>query len=351
MNTIISKENLNSNTLKASNLELYMLGLLITEGQKNCTRIAEKVGVSHDMLSKVLDENINYDDYIEKIIALAEQFHEHVKIVGDETSICKPFTEKLEGCWTIIDPSNKQFSKGFTVSVLGVTIFDVFMPLCFDIFMPKAISQENYRTKSEIMQSMIKKLLPLAKKSIILLDGAYCNINMISFFEDFNVRCNMRIAANRKIVLLDGTEVNISKCPALKKVKNESSRTIVCTWKGKKVYITAHFIKNKDGSITVKYILTNYEASSKEHVATYKQRWMIEVFFRFNKQDLGLSDCRAHFLHKQLNHIGLVFKTYISTKINTLEKRLNKLKLDASLLWELKTATPISLIDALSIIF
>lgn len=89
-------------------------------------------------------------------------------------------------------------------------------------------------------------------------------------------------------------------------------------WKISLYYCTV--FKPRDNKPGVKYIISNYDAPAKCHVRNYKFRWIIESFFKFSKQSLGLSDCVAHSLEKQLNHIRYVFSAYIKVQIISLKQ-------------------------------
>ncbi|WP_235819431.1 transposase [Flavobacterium oreochromis] len=65
------------------------------------------------------------------------------------------------------------------------------------------------------------------------------------------------------------------------------------------------------------------ELSSKEIVDIYKQRWEIEVFFKFIKQNLNFS----HLMSRNTNRIRVVmYMTLITVILLTVYKKLNQLK-------------------------
>ena len=141
---------------------------------------------------------------------------------------------------------------------------------------------------------------------------------MIEYCDQHNLKYDARIASNR-IIEYDGKKTSITKCAGLKKIKNERSRTIKCIRNGLTVYITAQYFINKKNKPDVKYIISNYVAKPSEHCQSYKNRWKIEEFFRATKQLLGLNDCQAHSLKKQLNHVLYVMNAYFLLQINAIK--------------------------------
>lgn len=352
MKTIVAENLRNENIAILPLEEQYVLGLLATEGKKNCSRMAEDLNISHHCLSEHLEKAANLDEYRKIIFDIARQFPDKVVVVGDDTAVTKQYVKILEGVWRMPDPCCKgNFVNAYTISVLGLRINNMFFPLYIDLFVPKDLAENYYRTKSKIMIDMIKNIMKEIEIDKLTLDGAYSTIEMISFLNQNQIKFDMRIASNRKVTLEDGSEIPIAKHPLLKKNRNSKAQTISCTWHSEKIYITAHFIKNKNEKRSVKYIVSNYVSSPVGHVKVYKLRWIIEEYFRFTKQNLGFSDCRAHKIDKHLNHITHVIKSYFVTQINALKKMLKKNSNNLFDLWHEKINISEPLIQASSLIF
>lgn len=70
------------------------------------------------------------------------------------------------------------------------------------------------------------------------------------------------------------------------------------------------------------FFTNNLELSPKEIADIYKQRWDIEVFFRFIKQELNAS----HFLSVSENGIKVIlYMTLIASMLLLLYKKINEL--------------------------
>nr|WP_262489988.1 transposase [Flavobacterium oreochromis] len=81
--------------------------------------------------------------------------------------------------------------------------------------------------------------------------------------------------------------------------------------------------KEKETEEVFYFLSNSKELSSKEIVDIYKQRWEIEVFFKFIKQNLNFS----HLISRNTNGIRVVmYMTLITVILLTVYKKLNKLK-------------------------
>lgn len=70
------------------------------------------------------------------------------------------------------------------------------------------------------------------------------------------------------------------------------------------------------------FVTNNFELSSYEIAGLYRQRWEIEVFFRFIKQQLNFS----HLINRNLNGVKvMVYMTLILAMLITVYKKKNKL--------------------------
>ncbi len=81
--------------------------------------------------------------------------------------------------------------------------------------------------------------------------------------------------------------------------------------KGFFLFLTALKRKLSNGDFSVVYQVSNFKASSRQHVEYYGYRWNIKKFFRTAKQKLGLNDCQSRKFERQKGHILKVFIAYI----------------------------------------
>ncbi len=145
-------------------------------------------------------------------------------------------------------------------------------------------------------------------------------------FDDFNEN-------NLSFVTRLNNYTRFETIKELKVIDNETERlflekdleVILYDKRGKK---TKHFLrliiaKEKENG-EVFYFLTNSKTLTTKEVADiYKQRWEIEVFFKFIKQNLNFS----HLLSRNLNGIKVImYMTLITAILLIVYKKLNNLK-------------------------
>lgn len=81
--------------------------------------------------------------------------------------------------------------------------------------------------------------------------------------------------------------------------------------------------ENKETSEKLYFVTNNFELETKEILELYKQRWEIEVFFRFIKQQLNFSQL----VNRNLNGIKvMIYMTLILASMIIIYKRKNNLK-------------------------
>lgn len=81
--------------------------------------------------------------------------------------------------------------------------------------------------------------------------------------------------------------------------------------------------ENKETSEKLYFVTNNFELETKEIVELYKQRWEIEVFFRFIKQQLNFSQL----VNRNLNGIKvMIYMTLILASMIIIYKKKNNLK-------------------------
>lgn len=297
-------ENVNSKfSSEFKTLKMYEKNILLTQGKKTCLNMGYENNISHYALLKDLKGERKELLKLEEILRLAKENNEGARIIIDDTIAQKKYSKEIEGTWLLKDCNNKTFTTGYSIVVLAISIYDKVFIIDIEPWMPKQYSQESYKTKSKIIESLILKHLSCIKEFKFLFDGLYVNEDFLIFLNNNNIKYTARMHKNR-VVYYKNSFYKLNTCPYLKKIKNFHSRTIRCMWHSCNVFITAQYFKNKNDEIEAKYIISNYETSkSKDICNEYSKRWPIEVSFRFLKQSLGFNDCRSRFFASQINHI------------------------------------------------
>jgi len=312
------------------NFLFYVLALILCKENKTCKtmgRFLKKLfGVSHDRLYGILSKSSTLLKLFPKLmVTIAQHFSKQKKgsLSIDDTSILKPYSEKLPGVWAIFDVVLGRTERGLKKVAAAWGNGDVTIPLEFKWYFYKAVVGENYKSKSQIAISIIKFCLKNnIKFQYVVFDAHYSTIEMIKFLQRMRIRFVAKIPCNRKIHCT-GIFEQLKKHPSLKLFRNERSKRIEASYHDMKLYFSVHKRKDKSGEYNYMYIVSNIDLIAKNYIKIYDERWDIEETFRTIKQLLGLNQCAARSLEKQEAHIYFIFFTYSFLQY---EKNKNSLK-------------------------
>jgi hypothetical protein len=295
-------------------VELYAKALADTAERKVCTELGKSQSVSHDKMRRILSRGQETIDYVRSMLLdeLTKRTANHPKgtFALDDGSILKQYAEKIEGLYRIRDGATGMVANGLATVVIGWSDEDGFLPLDHAFwFAEEIIGKETYQTKQQLAQQLVLRYETLLKQYGISLDGLYATQDMIRFFNEHEINFTMKMHANR-VVEREGVKKQLKHHPALKLYRNSRDKTIKATWHEFQLFITIEKMRNKDGSIAYRYLMSNKERPPKEYISLYWLRWPIEEFFRTGKQKLGFSQCQSTSIEKQKAHIFNVFYAY-----------------------------------------
>lgn len=164
-----------------------------------------------------------------------------------------------------------------------------------------------------------------------------------------NIKFDMKMATTRVVKLpghKKGSALKELSKSELKMRKNERSRSIFAYWHGIGLYFVAHLRINKNGTKSIIFIVTNYQAPPLEHVYIYGIRWEIEKFFRTAKQSLGLQDCSSRSIDKHKVHIYCVFLSYAFIQTERLPRRKSNVEEVVKSLRKAKPSTTLEVVSS-----
>lgn len=157
--------------------------------------------------------------------------------------------------------------------------------------------------------SNVLDILPVQTDAIYVMDKAY-----IDFAALFNIHKAEAFFITRAKVSMDYTVVernfNIDETTGLR-----SDKTIVLNgYKSKKLYpenlrLIEYYDEEKQMHLT--FLTNNHEVSSLEIARLYRNRWKIEVFFKWIKQNLTIKKVWGHSENAVNIHIWIAISTYL----------------------------------------
>lgn len=292
-----------------------VVGMLLSNGHKNCVSMSKPLGISHDVLQKIFAAAPAAIDelklFLESLVITYQDENQRGWLIIDDSALAKHFAQVLEGLGFVYDSNESDSIKGYKIVVLCWTNQIITIPLSFAFWLPEDLKVKPYKTKLDLARELIIEYKGKIKFYGILLDGLYASEEMMAFFEQNKIIFYMRLPRNRKVkASKHSIEFKIGDNLAFRLKGNTRSRTFVAYFSGKTRYVTAQKRRKRSGEYETVYIVSSEKAESHEAILTYAIRWMIEKFFRTAKQTLGIADCQARSIKKQTLHILTCFASY-----------------------------------------
>ena len=164
-------------------------------------------------------------------------------------------------------------------------------------------------TDGRYHDSNVLDVMPIQSDAIYVMDKAY-----VDFAALYNIHNTGAFFITRAKVSLDCTVVeqnfNIDKTTGLRSDKTITLNGI----KSKKLYpenlrLIEYYDDEKDTYLT--FLSNNFEASALEIARLYRNRWQIEVFFKWIKQNLTIKKLWGHSENAVNIHIWVAICTYL----------------------------------------
>jgi hypothetical protein len=301
---------------------MYCVLLIKSREKKNFTSLGKIIGKSHDTVSRLLPDK---NETVIRLQRIAQHEFRHAKklfLSGDNTKIKKEYSSHIEGTSLQFDSAQKRSTTGYDVFAGMLSDGKRSYPIYLE-FVEKKEANNPEQTTPEHLKMLIRKVQEMFpdKEIVVVLDGAFATIDLITWFLQNNVNYEGRIHKNRRVTY-KGNRVVLSEIAELIPVGRQCARTIKAVWHELTLYFTAQKRVDKHGNITIVYQVATYHDKPINHVNTYKKRWEIEKFFRTIKQKLGLQDCFSTKKSTQINHVLSVAFAYSLTRLEQKRKKL-----------------------------
>jgi len=157
--------------------------------------------------------------------------------------------------------------------------------------------------------SNVLDIMPIEKDAIYVMDKAYVDFEALFAMEQSGAFFVTRSKNNMVFEIIE-TNYNIDHKTGL-----VSDQTIVLTGvKSAKLYpISLRMVVYHDSEkdITLTFITNNFELSALDVAYLYKNRWQIEVFFKWIKQNLTIKRLWGHSENAVHIHIWVALSTYL----------------------------------------
>jgi putative transposase len=267
-----------------SHLNPYSLSLILSEGSFSCVKAANILGfLSHDQLTRQLLKEWDF-----RPVSDWAKLPKQGRLVLDDSSIAKPYSENIEGVKWIWDSAQNKSVPGINM-LLALWIVDeqVFV---LELVFPQ---EEN---RHEIVQQLLKEVHEAGfEPTEISFDAWYAASKTLNLIHTLGWVYISRIRSNR---LFSGQ--------ALESHSFQGARGQIGKLKG--VYAQVQIAKHGD-----RYLVTNELTphTSRSLATRYGERWVVETVFRDLKTVLHLEKCSCRRLEAQFNHVSCVLEAYL----------------------------------------
>lgn len=312
------------------NIKVAYCIMLMLSTKKNFSAMGRFFGLIGKAVSRLLKPADFYYGLMLKIAKWTFKDAKKLYLILDDTLLRKIYSRFIEGTgWFFCTKTGKKI---LSFKLLAAMLSDGKISLPF--FSKFLFSNELDPKANETRKEWIRKIIGMVQQHfpgieiIVLGDGAFGTKEFLIWCKENNIKFEGRIRRNA-VIIYKGEKNNIFEIETLKPVGKQKARTILAEWDGISVYITAELRKNKHET-TIVYLVSNFKAKPREHVAMYALRWTIEMLFRTTKQSLGLQDCYSTDLETQEAHIAacLLSCTFLrlDAKIQSLQSQEQALK-------------------------
>lgn len=224
---------------------------------------------------------------------------------------------------TLVTISSKLLKDGMQINQKGDKKYLKFsmafsnVPVHSKIFTEQKFVSEDFALKELINEC------PLSSDNILVFDRG---VQARSTFDDFNKKELIfvtRLNNYTRYQIIKELEITEKETDRL--IIEQDLEVILFDKRNKKTetFLRLIIAKEKENGEIFYFLSNSKELESKEIADIYKQRWEIEVFFKFIKQNLNFS----HLMSRNTNGIKVVmYMTLITAILLTVYKKLNNLK-------------------------
>ncbi len=175
--------------------------------------------------------------------------------VCDHSILRKLFASRIEGTWRHYDGVLGTEVNGYHWFVVMLASGGVTLPWECKFELPQVLCPEDHETWLQIIQRIYADIQAHFPKTLITIvaDGAFSTGNMLEWCTPRNVRAEMRMHKNRRVIY-NGKSMLIREIKELAPTNLRRQRTIKAIWQGHHVFISSEKRVDKHGDKTIVYL-------------------------------------------------------------------------------------------------
>jgi hypothetical protein len=299
-------------------LVAYVAGLCLLDEHPTACAMADKVGISHDRLTRLSRAAGNAATLLVRLlIGLAQSLGHPGWLIIDDVLLPHRRGKHMAGVYWDFDHAEQKPMRGMRVVVLLWTDGWLRLPVAFTVWHKKGSGLRRYRSKNELARLLVRWVLRRGlRPSYVTFDAWYASQQNLRCFSRWGLHWVTRLKKNARLTwqgkeLLAktiGRRLLQGRRPYTFRQLAVQGRSTQLDW-GRLRDLTFVVVQHDlDGEKTSrKYLLSNQPLATRQLIERYKNRWVVEVFFRDCKQHLGLSAYQGRTWEGAMGHLTLVF--------------------------------------------
>ena len=296
--------------------------------RQNSLRVMEEFyhSLAFKSIANTSFEGVKYNSIRDRLVTINPEYFEAIFnscLIQFKDKYLKKKHNIISFDSTMITISSKLLMEGMKLNKKGDKKYIKFSMAFSNVpIHSKVFTEQQFISEEFALKELINEC-PLSANNILVFDRG---LQARSTFDEFS---------NKELVFVTRLN-NYARFETINKfeiIENETERLIIeqdlqVTLFDKRSKRTEKFLrliiaKEKETEEVFYFLSNSKELSSKEIADIYKQRWEIEVFFKFIKQNLNFS----HLMSRNTNGIRVVmYMTLITAILLTVYKKLNELK-------------------------
>jgi putative transposase len=297
----------------------YVNAICFRNFRPTCTKISEQYNrniiydsennpyVSHDRLQRLLVFEGKWNHYIQKHYSCLTKLRKSSSekktyLIIDDTVIAKPYSKELDLLSWIFSPSDRQYLYGINVVFVIWTDGKTRFPIGFRIW-----NKDDKKTKIDLAMELLneaKKTYKI-KPGYVLMDSFYPAAKLLKLIRKFRWHWISKIKSNR---LVDKTQIQEFFSYRYGKHIGKLSENI-----------RALVVKDNDNY----WATSDLSLLSAEVKQRYRNRQIIEEFFKILKSELRLEGCSSRERIAQINHIYFVLIAFCQLELFRIIKNID----------------------------
>lgn len=342
--------NINLSNPQTRHLLNLVTGVINIDGSKNISNLNRSFfySTNRSNLSRFLthspwdEEEVNskrLEYSYNKVLKEAEKSNEPIFFSIDDTLITKKRnSKKIEGMTSLFSHVTGKSEWSHCQVALQAKSGNFSIPLNFKIYFSKDYCEKDkidFKSKNDLAVDLIDDLkLPLSIQCYLLVDKWYASYKLIMDMLSRGIHTIVPLKSNRKF-FPKGIEASLKEYEKiidktkLRPLNINGEEYFVYRYEGNlkdienAVILFSYKVENGELKPPVYLLSTDISLSNRQIISYYKNRWDLEVSFRYQKDSLGLKDYQMRSIKGIKRYWYIIYLAYNFLSLKQLDNNDN----------------------------